>query len=191
MKKFRIIGQGNKSYTTRRVKRTWFNKKLGKKITKVYEYKGYKTTKRSQKLIVKNGKLTKYGKEYKEALIRKLGNDFRYKVEEKIFVAEKNDANLKESTLVGQIERALEQAENKYSDDSASRSKIRGFIYNMGGDVDDLAIDLGIDKKTLLDESNWRFVNSEEAYFTFGGYQYSFNFKYEENTIVWQRKKVK
>lgn len=184
MRKIKIIGHGKKAYTTRTVKRTYWSKKKGKYVTKVYKYQGYKTTTRSSKLLVKNDKLTKYGKEVREAMVKKLGKPFEAKVDELLHGAE----NLKESTFMAQMENALEQAESKSLDNS--RAKIRTFIYNMGGDVEDLASDLGITKKELLDEKNWRFVNSEEAYFTMNGYEYSFYFKYEENEIRWQRSKL-
>lgn len=197
MRKIKIIGHGKKAYLKEKgkkyeVKRKWWSKKKGKYIEKkyTYDYKGYKTTTRSSKLLVKNGKLTDYGKEVREAMVTKLGKPFEAKVDELLHKVVNKDKSLKESTFMSQIENALEQAESKSLNKDNSRAKLRTFIYNMGGDVEDLASDLGITKKELLDEKNWRFVNSEEAYFTFGGYEYSFYFKYEENEIRWQRSKL-
>ena len=190
MRKIKIIGQGIKSYSSRKVKSTWYNKTLGKVMTEEYTYEGYKTTERRSRLIVKNGKITKYGKELRDQLVRKLGDEFTYKVDEKIHAATKDNNNLRESTLISQLERALEQAARK-DDEGASRSKIRGFIYNMGGDVDSLAEDLGITKDDLLNPEKWEWIKgSDEAHFTFGGFKYTFHFKYEENAITWTREVV-
>lgn len=187
MKRFKIISSRN--YSTRTVKRTYWSKKKHKFVTKTYKYKRYKNiskTTRSDKLIVRNGKLTEYGKAFKNELAKNLSESYVKDIES--YISEKKQ--LKESTLLSHIEGV--HYEQAHKDElGPNKSNPRRFIYNMGGDIDVLAEEMGISQEELLNEKNWRFISPEEAYFTLNGYEYNFHFKYSENSIVWQRRKLK
>lgn len=190
MRRIKILGENVKKYRTRTVKRTYWSKKKQEYVTKIYKYQGYKTVTRGQKFVVKHGKVTKYGEQLKRSLINQLGEGWRAKVESKM--AARDD--LRESTLISQLEVALADLESGQLDlsekDKISRKKLRAYIYNMGGDAEDLARDLGISVKDLLNPANWTFKNDEDATFTFNGRVYEFYFKYKENTISWNSRKA-
>ena len=187
MKKFKIISSRN--YSTRRVKRTYWSKRRQEFVTKVYEYKRYKkisSTYRGEELVVKDGKITEYGKALKAKLSKGMNESYIHEIEN--YMSEKEQ--LKESTLLSHIESV--QYEQAHKDElGPNKSNPRRFIYNMGGDIDVLAEDMGIPREELLNEKNWRFVSSEEAYFTLNGFEYTFHFKYSENSIVWLRRPIK
>ena len=192
MKRFKIIGPKAKKYKPKVVIRKYWSKKKHKWIKKKYEYthEAYKTSYRGQALLVKNGKLTQHGKEVRARLMAgDMSDTFKHEVDK--YLTDKEHKNIKESTLMAHLENVTYQVTHKDEIDSKEGSRNpRTFIYNMGGDVDELAEDMGISKEELLNKKNWRFVSSEEAYFTLNGVEYSFKFKYEENMITWNARKV-
>ena len=184
MKKFKIIakgrGKGNKTSSKgiRIVKRK-YKLKNGQEVTKIYTY-GTRTTMRSTEAITIKGQLTEYGKKYVEAL--KQGENKAY--EHTINMIVENNPDMTESSLIGRLQNIKEQIE---AGPDVNKKTIRSFIYNMGGDVDELAADLGISKQELLNEGNWQFKNKEEAVFKYAGSYYTFSFKYDEETISWEK----
>lgn len=196
MKKIKIISSTGGRYS-RNVTRTWYNKRLGRDVTKTYHY-GVKEryTERSSELIVKNGKITSYGEELKKALTKGKNDSWKHQIEHLLSKATNKGADLKESTLLSQVERAIEDEAVKNNianigeEGIQSRSgSIRQYIYNMGGDIADLAADMGIPESALADSSNWTFKKGGKAIFYYNGNTYTFNFKYKDNQIKWKKER--
>lgn len=186
MKKFKIIakgrGKGRKTSSKGiRVVKRKYKLKNGTEVTKIYTY-GIRTTSRSTEAITRNGQLTEYGRKYVEAL--KQGENKAY--EHTINAIVQSNPDMTESSLIGRLENIKEQIEAH----DLNKKTVRSFIYNMGGDVDTLAADLGISKQELLYEGNWQFRNKEEAVFVYKDNYYSFSFKYDEETITWEKSKT-
>ena len=182
-KTFRIIAKGKgKSRKTSgksiRVVKRHYTLKDGTKVTKIYTY-GTRTTTRNTEAITRNGQLTEYGREYIKTL--KQGENEAY--EHTINMLVQSNPDMSEASLIGRLENIKEQIESQ----DVNRKTVRSFIYNMGGDVDELAADLGISKKELLYEGNWQFKSKEEAVFVYRGNYYTFSFKYDEETISWEK----
>ena len=63
-----------------------------------------------------------------------------------------------------------------------SKRNIERYIYNMGGDPDELANQLGVKLNTLLDNNNWSkdtFTNPASLA------SYSLNVRYEDGVVTW------
>lgn len=148
MKKFKIIakgrGRGNKTSSKGlRVVKRKYKLKNGREVIQMYTY-GTRTTTRSTEAITRNGQLTEYGREYIKTL--KQGENEAY--EHTINMLVQSNPDMSEASLIGRLENIKEQIESQ----DVNRKTVRSFIYNMGGDVDELAADLGISKKELLYE---------------------------------------
>ena len=185
MKRFEIIGNRGRKYQ-RTVKRRYYSKKKGEWVTKVYHYeygKQTKYTQRSSELVVQDGKITKYGEELQKALITRLGQSWEHQIGKML----NTKGDLKESTLLSKIQKTLEDRE--FGRPTQEKGSIRQYLYNMGGDLDELAEDMGIDPKILANKEYWIFQDSGKATFNYNGASYTFNFKYEDNKILWDRRK--
>ena len=160
------------------VVRQYTSKKTGQKKFYTYVYSKYtvqgKSKHRQSRTIMKDGKLTKYGEKYVELYKDNLPsfsqkNDFQAKV----LSWQRNGKTLTEEFVTSSFTR-----------DTTAR-----FIYNMGGDVDDLSEDLGIAKASLLSEANWNF---EKQVFRnvdkFGNVSYyQFDFDYDSHSITYSQ----
>lgn len=184
MKKFEIIGNRGRKYAGE-VTRHYYSKHIDDWLTKHYRYEyGKKTkyTERSSELIVKDGEVTEYGKALKRALAARLGEGFDHQIETILYDTK---GDLKESTLLSKVQKLLEDKE--YGKPTKKRHSIRQYIYNMGGDLEELAADMGIDPKILGSKKYWTFTNGGKATFSYNGAIYEFNFKYSENRIIWDK----
>ena len=172
----------SKSYAK---KRTYYRKKKGEWVTKYYKYsysegKGYGT--RVGKLMFKSGKTTKlYDKlvkeiktKYKEwqadRLIKDLNTHIN-KAREKHTIYELN-------TFLSHL-RGVEFDEEMHQLIESKRN-IERYIYNMGGDPDELASQIGVSRDTLLNENNW-----SDSTFSFNDNKFSLDVRYEDGVVKW------
>lgn len=156
-----------------------YNSKYGRNVKivknrrtgKSYAYREYKvngkTVRRRIKNIMKNGKMTQYGEEYIQEYMRGLStsdkNDLRAWLSQ-----ERRDKN----TVT------VEKLTSHLSDTQVER-----FIYNMGGEPEDLAADLDIDESELFNQQNWNFNDNT---FTYDGVTYEFTFDYDTHNLTWK-----
>lgn len=186
MKKFEIIGNRGRKYA-RKVTRRYYSKRKGEWVTKVYHYEYGKKTKyseRSSELIVKDGEITEYGKALKRALVARLEPGFEIQIDTILYDTK---GDLKESTLLSKIQKLIEDKE--YGRPTKEKHSIRQYIYNMGGDLEELAADMGIDPKILSNKQYWTFTDGGKATFSYNGAVYEFNFKYSENRVIWDKRR--
>ena len=143
------------------------------KSGKSYAYKEYtingKKVRRRIKNLVKNGKVTKYGEEWLEEYRKKLDFSDQNELRAILYKAQRNKETI---TIEGLTSRL-------------SNTKIERFIYNMGGEVEDLAADLGVDEEDLLDTTRWKKWDSNPT-FEFDGVTYEFTFDYDTHSIKWK-----
>lgn len=155
----------------RTVRRTYISKKTGKKRVYKYTYTIYKvngkTRTRSVKNVVYRGKLTKYGKAWVEAYSKNLDRADRNDLQARLLNAEQ----LHKTVTVNSIKSML------------SENRTARYIYNMGGDIDELAEEMNLDPRELVNERNWDFNKSR---FTYNGLTYEFYFEYDEHSIHWE-----
>ena len=145
------------------------NKKTGKS----YAYKEYtvngKRVRRRIKNVMKDGKLTKYGRDYIEEYKRGLS------------ISDKNDLDDK----LNEWKRKGETVTVEKLTSHLSKTQIERYIYNMGGEVEDLAADLGVDEEELLDKQRWKHWDTTPT-FEFEGVTYEFTFDYATHSITWK-----
>lgn len=155
--------------STKKIKRTWWNQREQKYVTKVYEYTTIKkdgkvtTTSRSRrsKLIVgKNGIY-----ENRLAELLKTTDDFAVRAEIK--------AKAKEAARKG------EKLSVKSLLSKVAESKIEKMFINAGYTEPEILAELGISREDLFNEQNW-----SGSAFTFGGATYDFVFSYTGNVLV-------
>lgn len=155
----------------KRVKRTWWSKRQGKYITKVYEYETVKTasgkvttkstSRRRSKLIVgKNGV-------YKDRL-----NDLIKATPDPAMQAEIrakiNESLRKKETLT--VKKLLSRI---------SDSKIERAFINAGYTEKEILEELGVPRDVLFDEANW-----DGSVFNYNGETYDFQFTYTGNVLI-------
>lgn len=174
----------NKSYTK---KRTYYRKKKGEWVTKYYKYnydesKGYGT--QVGKLMFKSGKTTKLYDKLKIEIKKK------YKDWQADKIIDNLDARIREARRKGRIYelntfishlKGVEFDEEMHQLVESKRN-IERYIYNMGGDPDELANQIGVKLNTLLDNDNWSedtFINPTSLA------SYSLNVRYEDGVVTW------
>ena len=145
------------------------NKKTGKS----YAYREYKVNgkvvRRRIKNVIKDGKLTNYGKQWIEEYKKGLDFEDRNDLQARIISWERRG----ETVTVEKIQSVLQS------------TKVERYIYNMGGEPDYVAEDLGVDRDVLFNATNWNF---DEGTFTYNGVVYEFTFDYADHSIRWQRR---
>ena len=156
-----------------------YNSKYGKHVKivknrrtgKSYAYREYKvngkTVRRRIKNLVKNGKVTQYGEEWLQEYSRNLDLSDRNELRAILYKAQRDKETI-----------TIEGLTSRLSD-----TKIERFIYNMGGEVDDLAEDLGVEEEDLLDTTKWRNWDSNPT-FEYDGVTYEFTFDYDTHSIT-------
>ena len=153
------------------IKRVYVSKKTGKKKTYTYEYETFningKTVHRSRRNVVFRGKITKYGKEWLEKYKKNLDISDANDIERYVLSAEREGRTLKASSAISHLQ----------------ENKTARFIYNMGGNIDDLAEEMGVTYEDLVNDKHWDFNKSE---FTVNGVTYRFTFEYREHNIIWE-----
>lgn len=144
--------------------------KSGKTVTKTYYYNQYnvngRTKSRSEKNIVWRGKLTKYGEKWQKEYNKHLSIDEKSELQDYI-----NDAIHDKKTMTST------KLKSKLSENQVER-----YIYNMGGDIDDLAEDFGVDRGEIIDAENWDF---DESILTIDGRKFQFKFDYKSHSIIY------
>lgn len=155
----------------RTITRTYTSKRTGKTKTYVYKYDVYKVqgkrVHRGTKNIMYRGKITKYGAKWIEEYKRGLDVSDRNELEAQLLSGEKNKRTITSTSMVSRMQ-----------EDSTSR-----FIYNMGGDVNDLSKELDVDYDELINKENWDFKQST---FSYKGKTYQFYFEYESHELRWE-----
>lgn len=155
------------------VTRIYVSKKTGKTKTYRYTYTTYKVNKKtkyrhSPKNIIYRGKITKYGKEWIAKYKETLDISDQSELEAQIQTAEKNKRTITNNTMKAKL----------------MESKTERFLYNMGGgDVEELAQEMGITYEDLLNDDHWDW---DKETFTINGITYQFHFDYESHSLTWE-----
>lgn len=157
--------------STRKVKRTWWNKKKQQYVTKVYEYEevkvnGKKTTRSRAKSLLIVGKNGVYEDRLKELLSSTDSIAVREEIKAKVKAAQRKKEKLSIKTLLSKI----------------AESKIEKAFINAGYTEDEILDTLGVPREDLFDESNW-----EGSVFKYKGKTYDFVFKYTGSVLVEQQ----
>ena len=151
----------------RKVTRTWYNKKLGKYITKTYEYNH--PSKKGLTLVDKRGRiLTKNVTTFKESILnntdfnepqkRALIDDLNMYVQER----HKHKNKLTTTGFMG----------------TQSNTDITRFLANAGYSVEELAGEIGENEDEILNENNWY-----DNMLHINGRTFKFNWTYTGNFI--------
>lgn len=150
--------------STKKVKRTYYNKKLGKMITKTYEYDMSRYTGRRKKSLLIVGK---NGRIYEDRL--------------KTVLAETDDIATKQDikAIVKQSVRRNEKLSIKSLLSKASSNKIEKMFINAGYTEAEIIEELGVTAEDLYNEENW-----QNSTFNFGGKAYDFVFSYVGKVLI-------
>lgn len=151
----------------RKVTRTWYNKKLGKYVTKTYEYNH--PSKKGLTLVDKRGRiLTKNVNTFKDSILnntefnepqkRALIDDLNMYVQER----HKHKNKLTTTGFMG----------------TQSNSDITRFLANAGYSVEELASEIGENENDILNETNWY-----DNMLHINGRTFKFNWTYTGNFI--------
>lgn len=179
-------------YGIRTVKRTYYSKKLGKKVTKIYQYEfKYKRPPKgglggygSQGLAILQDKYGKKTKTYTE-LIKDIDKNYsrpqatqiKDDLAQALSGAAGEGVDYQMSTFFSHMQGM--QFNEKDELVPSKRNMLR-YIYNMGGDPDELAGQIGVSTSELLDEDNW---DGDE--FSFGGRKYVLDVRYQDGIVRW------
>ena len=179
-------------YGIRTVKRTYYSKKLGKKVTKIYQYEfKYKRPPKgslggygSQGLAILQDKYGKQTKTYTE-LIKDIDNNYseaqatqiKDDLVQHLVGAAEEGVDYQMSTFFSHMQGMQFNEKNELV--SSKRNRLR-YIYNMGGDPDELASQIGVSTGELLNEDNW---DGDE--FSFGGRKYILDVRYQDGVVRW------
>lgn len=151
----------------RKVTRTWYNKKLGKYITKTYEYNH--PSKKGLTLVDKRGRiLTKNVNTFKDSILnntefnepqkRALIDDLNMYIQER----HKHKNKLTTTGFMG----------------TQSNTDITRFLANAGYSVEELAGEIGENEDEILNENNWY-----DNMLHINGRTFKFNWTYTGNFI--------
>lgn len=160
-----------------------YTKKDGTQVVRTYSYRvkdgkhervktGYGATGK-HKLLNKNGKKTKYFDQYVDSI----KNNKDLSSDEKRSLINELNAYTEKYRREG---KALTNAtfESHMIDNSVDR-----FIYNLGGDIEQVSEELGISEEDLRNPYNWDFQDNT---FTINGMQYMFSFDYDNGGVSWK-----
>ena len=148
----------------KKIKRTYFSKKLGKTVTKIYEYDASRYTGRRKKSLLVVGK---NGRVYQDRLDE--------------ILAATTDIGTKEDikATVKQASRNKEKLSIKSLSSKVSTNKIEKIFINAGYTEEEITKELGISSKDLYDPSNWK-----DSTFTHGGKTWDFQFSYTGKVMI-------
>lgn len=153
------------------IRRKYTSKKTGR--TKIYEYKydtykvQGKTKHRSKRNVIWRGKVTKYGQKWIEEYSKGLDISDRNELEARLLSAERNRKTVSETSLKSML----------------SENRTARYIYNMGGDIDDIARELDVSESDIVREKNWDF---DRSILTINGISYQFYFDYKSHSMRWE-----
>lgn len=181
----KAVNKYNTNKTTKTIKRT-YTTKSGKKVTKTYTYEtkkvsGYGET-GDRKLITKAGNTTKAYDEMKATIMSSDELNTSQKrqlirqLDKRIEIARHEGIIYYENTFLSHMQ-GLEFDEDTGSLIETKKNRLR-YIYNMGGDPDEIAAELGVTTDELNDENNWH----GDTFLPLG---ITFNFDYDKG-ITWQ-----
>lgn len=148
----------------KKIKRTYYSKKLGKTVTKVYEYDASRYTGRRKKsllIVGKNGRI--YQDRLNEILAATTDIGTREDIKATVKQAARNKDKLSIKSLSSKV----------------STNKIEKIFINAGYTEEEITKELGITSKELYDESKW--TNNT---FTHGGKTYDFQFSYTGKVLI-------
>lgn len=158
-----------------RVERKWFRKN-GTLVVRNYTYtKNSKYSDVNHKLTIKrDGKFEKT--KFYDKLVERLRDEYKSDAEayinlldSKINSASHNGKEYSQATFMSQLK-------------DTQREK---YFFNMGGDIDEIADELGVSREDLIDENGEHWKGDT---FIFDGFAYTFKFDYDNGGISWIRK---
>ena len=156
--------------STRKIKRTWWSKKQGKYITKIYEYETVKTA---------SGKVTTKARSRRSKLI--IGKNGVYEDRLQDLLAAAPDVSVR-AEIKAKVRESLRKGEKlsvKSLLSKISESKIEKAFINAGYTEEEILDEIGISRSDLFNEKNW-----DGSVFTYGGNVYDFQFSYTGNVLV-------
>ena len=128
----------------RKIKRTWYSKKLGKTITKEYTYEH--TSRKGKVLVDKRGRVIKKN-------LEKVKQDINSR--EDLNESEKRALNINLDALVDQRKQDKRKLTTNGFYGTMSDSKVGRMLSNAGYSVEEVSQMYNIDENALLDEDNW------------------------------------
>ena len=129
----------------------------------------------NHKLLNKNGKTTKYYDKYVEAI----------KNNKDMSEDQKTDMLLELNVEIGSARRHNQDLTTSRFESHYLDNRIDRYIYNMGGDIESLAEDMGLEVEDLRNNDNWDWTTNT---FKFDGVLYTFKFDYEGGGVTWVAK---
>ena len=128
----------------RKIKRTWYSKKLGKTITKEYTYEH--TSRKGKVLVDKRGRVIKKN-------LEKVKQDINSR--EDLNESEKRALNINLDALVDQRKQDKKKLTTNGFYGTMSDSKVGRMLSNAGYSVEEVSEMYNIDENALLNEKNW------------------------------------
>ena len=154
----------------KRVTRKW-TRKDGTQVIRNYTYtRNSKYSDVNHTLLTKEGNKTKFYDKLVEKLREAYGDDVESYInmlDTKMNSALKNHKAYTEATFRSQM---ADSARERY-------------FFNMGGDIDEIAAELKINRDILADDAYWKGDD-----FTYNGFIYSFKFDYDNGGISWVKR---
>ena len=155
----------------KQVKRTYYSKRKGEWITKMYNYSG--KSRRGLTLVGKNGRITPNSKKNVEKFIESIKNNISYNEAEK-------------RTLINDLKaKILSYSENGKKLTTTGfmgmqeDSKVSRYLVNLGYTSSELSDLYDIPEDAILNEDNW----SGDT-FTYGGILYMTQFNYTGSVLI-------
>lgn len=128
----------------RKIKRTWYSKKLGKTITKEYTYEH--KSRKGKTLVDKNGRINKKN-------VDKVKQDINSR--EDLDESEKRALTVNLDALVDQRKQDKRKLTTNGFYGTMSESNVGRMLSNAGYSVEEVSEMYNIDENALLDEDNW------------------------------------
>ena len=155
---------------TRTIRRVYITKSGKRKVYEykytVYQVKGHKRH-RGKKNILWRGKITKYGEKWLEEYKKGLDFSDRNDLEARILSDERNGRTVSVTTMESRMK----------------ETKTERYIYNMGGDAQDIADELGVEYEDIVNDDHWDWSTNR---LTINGVTYEFTFDYKNHTLDWR-----
>ena len=149
----------------RKIKRTYYSKKLGKMVTKEYTYEH--KSRKGKTLVDKNGRINKKN-------VDKVRQDINSR--EDLTAAEKRALNINLDALVDQRKQDKKKLTTNGFYGTMTDNDINRLFVNAGYSIEEVSQMYGIDEDELLNEENW---NGDQ--FTYNGRSFALQFGYTIN----------
>lgn len=154
----------------KRVKRTWWSKRQGKYITKVYEYETVKSA---------SGKVTTKSRSRRSKLLVGKNGVYKDRLDDLIKATPDPAMQAEIRAKVNEVLRKKETLTVKKLLSKISESKIERAFINAGYTEKEILEELGVPREVLFDEANW-----DGSVFTYNGEEYDFQFTYTGNVLI-------